>query len=72
MTTTPPEPVEPALEVPSGGDDADGTRAGRWWRALGTALSVFALTLVVGIALAAVIVPRVAGATTLAVLTGSM
>ncbi len=41
-------------------------------RAVGNGLSLLALVLVVGIALAAVIVPRAAGATTLAVLTGSM
>lgn len=60
MTTDP--AVEPSTRPP-------GRAWGRW---LGTALSALALGVVLLVAAAAIIVPRVAGATTYTVLTGSM
>lgn len=70
MTTTPTEasPTDPAHP----GAEPGAVRRAGVGRRVGNVLSFLALVLVVGIALAAVIVPRVAGATTLAVLTGSM
>lgn len=69
MTT--PDPGATAPDVPAA--DAPAAEGGSGGlRFLGTLLSMAALAIVLGIALAAVVVPRVAGGTTLAVLTGSM
>lgn len=68
MTTTPDAPPGPT-GLGAGPGEQGQPGVGRW---VVNGLSLLALVLVVGIGLAAVIVPRLAGATTLAVLTGSM
>jgi len=63
--------TRPAEETADSVTERRGTRGG-FWRALGTGLSAGILAIIIGIAMVTVIVPHVAKATPLTVLTGSM